>query len=189
MTNSADPDQLASEEANWSRSTLFAKTGHVVFSKRRVKHTSRTSSSWQEEPWSIKHTSICNKSQKYPMADHTPRVRKITAVLELSVSFTFWNIILKIILDSFQPQTKEITRQTGFRARRITEQIFNLRHPDKKHLRYKHLSLRNHVYSNILNTLPPKNENFQIKQFWYSAYFCSKHRLWVLVRTASPRRF
>ena len=38
MTNSADPDQLASSEANWSGSTLFAKTGHVVFSKRNVKH-------------------------------------------------------------------------------------------------------------------------------------------------------
>ena len=36
MTNSADPDQLASEEANWSGSTLFAKTGHAVFSKWRV---------------------------------------------------------------------------------------------------------------------------------------------------------
>ena len=36
MTNSVDPDQLASSEANWSGSTLFAKTGHVVFSKRRV---------------------------------------------------------------------------------------------------------------------------------------------------------
>ena len=39
MTNSADPDQLASSEANWSRSTLFAKTGHVMFSKWRVKGT------------------------------------------------------------------------------------------------------------------------------------------------------
>ena len=29
MVNSADPDQLASEEANWSGSTLFAKTGHI----------------------------------------------------------------------------------------------------------------------------------------------------------------
>ena len=29
MTNSADPDQLASEEANWSGSTLFAKAGHI----------------------------------------------------------------------------------------------------------------------------------------------------------------
>ena len=37
MTNSGDPDQLASSEANWSGSTLFDNTGHVVFSKRRVK--------------------------------------------------------------------------------------------------------------------------------------------------------
>ena len=37
MTQSADPDKLASSEANWSGSTLFANTGHVVFSKRRVK--------------------------------------------------------------------------------------------------------------------------------------------------------
>ena len=37
MANNADPDQLASSEANSSGHTLFAKTGHVVFSKRRVK--------------------------------------------------------------------------------------------------------------------------------------------------------
>ena len=36
MANSADPDQLASPEDNLSGSTLSAKTGHVVFSKRRV---------------------------------------------------------------------------------------------------------------------------------------------------------
>ena len=29
MANSAEPDQLASEEANWSGSTLFAKAGHI----------------------------------------------------------------------------------------------------------------------------------------------------------------
>ena len=29
MGNSADSDQLASEEANWSVSTLFAKAGHT----------------------------------------------------------------------------------------------------------------------------------------------------------------
>ena len=29
MTNSVDSDQLASDEANWSGSTLFAKTGHI----------------------------------------------------------------------------------------------------------------------------------------------------------------
>ena len=29
MANSAEPDQLASLEANWSGSTLFVKTGHI----------------------------------------------------------------------------------------------------------------------------------------------------------------
>ena len=29
MANSADPDQLASSEANWSGSTLFAMAGHI----------------------------------------------------------------------------------------------------------------------------------------------------------------
>ena len=30
MANSADPDQLASEEANWSGPTLFAKEGYIL---------------------------------------------------------------------------------------------------------------------------------------------------------------
>ena len=46
MINSADPDQLASSEANWSGSTLFAKTEHVVFSKRKVKNEMRYTFSW-----------------------------------------------------------------------------------------------------------------------------------------------
>ena len=29
MANSADPDQLASDEANWSGSTLFPKAGYI----------------------------------------------------------------------------------------------------------------------------------------------------------------
>ena len=29
MANSADTDQLASSEANWSGSTLFAKAGYI----------------------------------------------------------------------------------------------------------------------------------------------------------------
>ena len=36
MANSADPDQLASSEANWSRSTLFAKQDISGFSMTRV---------------------------------------------------------------------------------------------------------------------------------------------------------
>ena len=31
---------------------------------------------------------------------------------------------------------------------------------------------------------PPKNETFQIKNSDVFSYFCSKHRLWVLVRIA-----
>ena len=36
MTNSADPDQLASSEANWSGSTLFAKAGIFGFTRTMV---------------------------------------------------------------------------------------------------------------------------------------------------------
>ena len=36
MANSADLDQLASSEANWSWSTLFAKQGISGFSRARV---------------------------------------------------------------------------------------------------------------------------------------------------------
>ena len=34
-----------------------------------------------------------------------------------------------------------------------------------------------------------KNWKFSDKKLWYFSHFCSKHRLWVLVRTASARRF
>ena len=37
MANNADPDQLASSEANWSGSTFFAKQGIFGFSRTRVK--------------------------------------------------------------------------------------------------------------------------------------------------------
>ena len=37
MTNSADPDQLASLEASCSGSTLFAKIGHILGQQERVK--------------------------------------------------------------------------------------------------------------------------------------------------------
>ena len=37
MPNSADPDQLASEEANWSGSTLFEKAGYIRIQQTMVK--------------------------------------------------------------------------------------------------------------------------------------------------------
>ena len=50
-------------------------------------------------------------------------------------------------------------------------------------------ALRKHAYSNILKISPPKTESFQIKILIFFLYFYSEHRLWVLVRTASSRRF
>ena len=50
-------------------------------------------------------------------------------------------------------------------------------------------TLRKHAYSNVLKILPPENVNFQRKKSDIFSYFGSKHRLWELVRTASPRRF
>ena len=41
---------------------------------------------------------------------------------------------------------------------------------------------------NIINACSPKTEK-KVKKTWYFSYFCSKHRWWVLVRTASARRF
>ena len=39
MANSADPDQLASSEANWSGSTLFAKAGYIQVQQDKGKET------------------------------------------------------------------------------------------------------------------------------------------------------
>ena len=49
-------------------------------------------------------------------------------------------------------------------------------HPDKAS-HYKNLSMQ---YTEIF--LAFKIENFQLKNFDIFSYFCSKHRLWVLVR-------
>ena len=47
-------------------------------------------------------------------------------------------------------------------------------------------ALQKHAYSNILRILPPKIENVQMKNFNSGSFhiFCSKHRLWVLVKTS-----
>ena len=50
-------------------------------------------------------------------------------------------------------------------------------------------TLPKHAYSNILKISPPKTDNFQIKTLIFLSYFCSKHRLWVLIRTALMRQF
>ena len=51
-----------------------------------------------------------------------------------------------------------------------------------------HGALRKHAYSNVLKISLPKTGSFQIKILIFFSHFCSNHRLWVLVRTASARR-
>ena len=36
MTNNADPNQLASSEASWSESALFAKAGHIQVQQNQI---------------------------------------------------------------------------------------------------------------------------------------------------------
>ena len=58
------------------------------------------------------------------------------------------------------------------------------------YLPYCFPTLRKHAYSNIVKILPPQEiKKNQIKYSDISSYFCSNHRLWVLVRTASSRGF
>ena len=50
--------------------------------------------------------------------------------------------------------------------------------------------LQKQAYSNIWNISPPKIESFQIKKNSdIFSYFFSKHKLWILIRTVSARRF
>ena len=51
------------------------------------------------------------------------------------------------------------------------------------------IPLQKHAYSNILKILQLKKENFQIKNPDIFHISAQKHRLWVVVRTASARRF
>ena len=52
---------------------------------------------------------------------------------------------------------------------------------------YFHFDNRPMQYTEFFEDL--NFENFQKKIFDIFFYFCSKHRLWVHVRTDSPRRF
>ena len=67
--------------------------------------------------------------------------------------------------------------------------LINVQYENLSYSYNSYITLRKYTYSNILKIYNPKKENFQIKKIWYFSYFCSKYRLWILVRTASARRF
>ena len=55
------------------------------------------------------------------------------------------------------------------------------------YLDYTHYVNMSEQYTAIFHGC--KNDNFQMIFLKYFSYFCSKHRLWVHVRTASVRRY
>ena len=55
----------------------------------------------------------------------------------------------------------------------------------KKKKKKKKKTLRKHAYSKILKISPPKTESFQVKNSDNFHISAQKHRLLVLVRTAS----
>ena len=61
--------------------------------------------------------------------------------------------------------------------------------PSDMFAKHSRSPLRKQAYSNILKNLPPKKWKFSDKNFDIFHISAQKHRLWVLVRTASPRRF
>ena len=61
--------------------------------------------------------------------------------------------------------------------------VYDNRPINKGGLIHSEEAFQKHAYSNILKISPQKAESLQVKILIVS-YFCSKHRLWVLVRTA-----
>ena len=47
MANSADPDQLASSEANWSGSILFAKAGYIRIQQDKGVNVEQNTQKWE----------------------------------------------------------------------------------------------------------------------------------------------
>ena len=60
--------------------------------------------------------------------------------------------------------------------------------PTNKHMTDPFSITKTRLFKCIEN-FTSKNWKFSDKKLWYFSYFCSKHTLWVLVRTASARRF
>ena len=126
--------------------------------------------------WTVKHRSRWNMDTAVWVV--IPKCKFIPSVLTVAFwpIYSSWKMSLNITVDA---------NVDGLTNERTENRIPISR--DAKSRRDR--TLRKHAYSNILRILPPKNENFQIKKIWYFSNFCSKHRFWVLVRTASTRRF
>ena len=90
IANSADPDQLASSEANWSGSKLFAKQGISRFSRTRV----NKKSDYDDD----------EKQMHHNMRKHTIALEKIllfnvkVLIYLAHLSYTLSNLVLVLVI-------------------------------------------------------------------------------------------
>ena len=87
--------------------------------------------------------------------------------------------------DSNDRKTRQLANDASMSATKNQSTSIN---PDMTVLRYFLVITKTRLFKYIEN-FSTKNWKFSDKNFWYLSHFSSKHRLWVLVRTASPMQF
>ena len=104
MANGADPDQLASSEANWSGSTLFAKPDISGFSRTWVKADLcfvRACCWWDIKTWTLTQTTTVQHSLKwihrYIQVDDEPLLTYFTDTSRVTEIYTK-NLYLTLVL-------------------------------------------------------------------------------------------
>ena len=121
MTNSADPDQLASSEANWSGSTLFAKEGHIRVQQDKGNQYCFFCGSWAQGynmtslwSWAAGFKSTVGNASDYrswdptffESSDHTTNDRGcFSSVMLLSTHYTVLVLMHSVCLKYLHQQT------------------------------------------------------------------------------------
>ena len=166
MTNSADPDQLASSEANWYGVTLFAKTRHVVFVKRRVKKRTFPNKPLREKTYLL--TWAPNENSNYPssaQSDQSLRCRENDRLIEtllgthvnLAIGFT------KINTDSLILETLLVVIYYG-RSVHLSDASVQMSFPSN--LRSVHVGTRSWLFRSI-----PELKANRYAPFWICVYY------------------
>ena len=147
------------------------------------------------EPWQTEHKSQTKEKKSTPIPIHTPN--KATAMTGSTKYNNKTKYKAKYGKSPTANRHKATQRAINQHRNHLLRKVGSKTTDGAKSI-VPNLPLRKHAYSKILKTLPPKKwKKKSVKKFWFFffffffffSYFCSKHRLWVLVRTASMRRF
>ena len=200
---------MTSSEANWSRSTLFAKTGHVVFSRRRVKTSDEM---FKNIAITISGSVMCLCERTIVLMQTESRMsfNSVSQQTQLQLSgcnrkYSYAQIIASLALWKCRIHTASVAQSLTVPLEKISQSDIitcaSWSEPSLSvytSIEYYKINwwasndqitpLPKHAYSNTemyIENFPSKNWKFSDNKLWYFSYFCSKHRLWVLVRTAA----